>query len=373
MNLSKKIAIGVVIVAVLITISLLTKNTSINVKITGLLPLTGGLASYGEPAQRVTDLAVEEINKSGGINGGKLEVVYEDHKCDPKLAVSAFEKAVTVDKTNIIFMVACSGTVSTIAPNLQTKDVIALGTVTSANKLTGISPNFFRNWASDGLESKLLAEYIKSKGYKNVGVIYEETDYAKGLKIALEDYLKDSGVKIFGESFASGATDVRTQVTKIQSSKPDVVFVSVQTVTSGELVLTQMEQLKFTPKLLVNDNILKSSAILTNHKTLLEGSIGGDYVFTKTDKLNSLLQAYKEKYGVDCPQINICAAQYDAINVLANALKENGKSTKGIIEYLKTMKYGGTSGNISFDSNNNRSNAEYSLFEIKNGEAQVIK
>lgn len=372
MNLKNKI-IGVsVLILLIILISFNIRNTSPTVKIAGLLPLTGGLASYGEPAKMVSDLAVEEINKSGGINGKKLEIVYEDHKCDPKAAVTSFEKVISVDKINIAFMVACSGTVTAIAPNLETKNIAVVGTVTSANKLSGISPNFFRNWASDGLESKLLAEYIVDKGYKSVAVIYEDTDYAKGLKISLEDYLKNSDVKIYGESFTSGSTDVRTQLAKIQSNKPDVIFISVQTVTSGELVLTQMENLNLKFPLLVSDNIIKSSSIIANHKSILEGAIGGDYVFIKTDKLDSIMKAYKDKYGADCPQINICAAQYDAIQLIAGALKEKGNSAKDVIKYLKVLQYQGASGDVSFDSKNDRDNANYSLFEIKDGEVVVI-
>ena len=362
-----------IVVAVIVIIwgySALVKPSN-TIKIGALLPLTGGLASYGEPAQKMADIALTDINANGGINGRMLEIRYEDHKCDPKEMLSGFEKLLT-ENIHIFNSVACSATVSSVAPNLEKDNALLLGTITSASKLTGVSPYFYRNWASDGQEAKLLSEQIIQKNYKNIAVIYEETDYAKGLKLAMESDLKDSGVKIASESFVSGATDVRTQLTKLKSLKPDVVFISVQTVPSGEIVLTQMEQLGFKPKMLINDNILKASSLLKNHTTLLEGAIGGDYYFKDSEKLNSALAEYKIKYGVDCPQKNICAAEYDAIQFLAQAIKSKGNSANGVKEYLSQNTYSGISGDISFDANNDRNNSEYSLFVIKSGEATRI-
>ncbi len=363
--------IGVLVVVILILVGVFatqSRKSSEAIKIGGLYPLTGGLASYGEPAFNVARIAVDEINADGGINGRKLELVAEDHQCDPKVAVSAFKKLVNSDQIHILTSVACTGTVMSIVPELETTDSVLLGTVTSGNKLTGVSPNFFRNWASDGLEAKLLAAEIIKKGYKNVAVIYEETDYAKGLKISLDDYLKGTDVKVSSESFNSGATDVRSQLTKLQALKADVLFVSVQTVPSGELVLTQMEQLKFTPRaMFVNDNIVKAASLVKNHAQLLEGAIGGDYVFPDSAGLNEILVQYKTRYGVDCPQINICGAEYDAVKLLAQAMREKGATAKGVKEYLTTQKYDGVSGTISFDGKNDRSGAEYSLFVVKEG------
>jgi branched-chain amino acid transport system substrate-binding protein len=366
--MSKKI-LGIVLVVIVVVVGIVfgRNSDSGTVKIGVLLPLTGGLASYGEPAQKVAELAVADINAAGGINGRKLEIVYQNHKCDPKEAVTVFEKLLT-SGIKVFNSVACSGTVASIAPNLVSKNVVFLGTLTSASKLTGISPNFFRNWASDRQEGKILADQIIKQGYKNVAIIYEETDYAKGLKMDVESNLKDKGITITVESFASSATDVRTQLTKLKTVKPDALLVSVQTVTTGEIVLSQMEQLKFTPKMLVNYNILKATALVKNHSALLEGARGGDYALQDSEKLNKVLADYKAKYGVDCPQKNVCAMEYDAIQLLAQALSARGDSAEGVREYLSQNTYAGVSGNISFDAQNDRTGTDYVLFGVKGGE-----
>jgi branched-chain amino acid transport system substrate-binding protein len=371
--MSKKILWVIVVVIVLVIIGFVLNSQTNNgsIKIGALFPLSGGLASYGEPAQRITDLAVAEINKAGGINGRKLEVVYGNHKCDPKEMVTVYEKA-RLEGAKVMMAVACSGTVASVAPGLVEKGNILLGTVTSASKLTDISPNFFRNWASDREEGKVLADQIIKMGYKNIAIIYEETDYAKGLKMDTENNLKDAGIKITSESFASASTDIRTQLTKLKAIKPEAVLVAVQTVNTGEIVLTQMEQLGFTPKMLVNYNILKASALVKAHASLLEGAIGADYLIKDSAGLDKVLADYKVKYGMDCPQRNVCAMQYDAVKLLAEALKAEGDSIKGVKAYLSNVKYSGVTGTLSFKSNNDRDGSDYVPFVIKNGEAVKI-
>jgi len=369
MNKTQKIlsvVVGLIIVAIIsITFS---RHTTGEIKISALYPLTGGLAQYGELSQKVTDIAVEEINNAGGINGQKVTVVYGDHKCDPKEMTTLMEKATNIDKTNLVMSSACTGTVTAVAPNLQSKNVLLLSTILSGRSATGVSKNFFRNYASDANESKLLATEIIKAGYKKVAIINEETDYAKGLRLELEKNLANTGITILSESFTTGTTDVRSQLTKIKNFSPDVVFVSPQNVTSGEVVLKQMEDLNFYPKhLFVNDNVIKSKDLVAKHRKLMEGAIGGDYIIPTSPAMTDLLAKYKAKYGQDCPQPNMCAVVYDSVNLLAEAIKEVGTDTQKVHEYLSQSEFSGITGNISFDSQNNRKNADYALFTIKDG------
>jgi branched-chain amino acid transport system substrate-binding protein len=359
---------SVLIILITLTLWILVKSVDnqTTIKIGALFPLTGGLASYGEPAQKVVQIAVSEINANGGVNGKKLEINFQDHKCDPKTATSIFQQLSTLSKTDLFLAVGCSGTVLSIAPQLNNQ--ILLGSAISSPKISGVSPFVFRNYVSDENESRLFAQEIKNKGYKTVGVIYEETDYAKGLKINLEKYLDGSGVKVIGEGFATGSTDVRTQVTKIKSQKPDIVFVSPQTITSGDLVLGEMQKQAYQPKLIVNENILKSQDLMTRYSNLLDTGLSADYVLANNDKLNALFKKYKEAYGVDCPQKNICATMYDNIYLLTEGLKTNNTQN-----YLKTASYSGVSGVISFDEKNDRKNSDYTLFEIRNGKGVEVK
>ena len=365
----------IVLAIIIILIVVLTYANNQNketIKIGALYPLTGGLAQYGEVTQKSSEIAIDDINSKGGINGKKLEIDFQDHQCDSQTAVTLFEQMVSVKNIKIFSGVACSGTILSIAPKLKENNALLFGTIVTTPKITGVSPYVFRNWGSDDKEAKLMSEEIRKRGYKKLAIIYEETDYAKGIKLSLDKYLNNSNVKIMSESFTSDSTDVRTQLSKLKSQNPDSIFISPQTVTSGDRVIKQMIEINFKPKqIFINDNVVKSLTLLQSYKDFLEGAIGGDYV-PDLNKSQEFLQKYKEKYNEDCTQPNVGAAVYDAINLLADAIKEKGYDAEGVREYLKSVNYEGISGNISFDSNNDRNNADYSLFIVKGGKAVKI-
>lgn len=366
------VGLAAVVVIVVGAVTFTRSSKSDTVTIGALYPLTGGLASYGEPAQKTAQLVVDEVNAAGGIDGAKLVLAFEDHKCDPKEAVAVFNKLHDIQGIRVFTAAACTGTVVSVAPLL--KDSVMLAPVISAPKATGLSPNFFRNYAKDSDEAKLFAAEIVKRGYKTVGVIHEETDYAKGLRVSLEGFLKGTGVTVISESFTSEATDVRTQVSKMKALNPDLVFVSPQTVPNAEKVLKAMRDQQFVPKaLFVNDNVIKSADLLTRYSDLLNGAIGGDYIIHNSAALDAMLAKYKAKYGMDCPQKNICATVYDSVHMLVNAIDAEGNDAADVQKYLKAVKYDGVSGTVSFDEKNDRANAEYSLFVVKNGKSELYK
>ena len=381
-NNYKKITIAILVIIVLVVaIVLNSKGKSNDVTITAIFPMTGGLASYGDSASKASILAVEEINTNGGINGKTLKLNLQDHKCDAKEAVSIYKQFQST--TNLFSSIACSGTALAIAPMLENDNKVLLGTTITTPKLSGISRNLFRNWSSDAKEAELFANLLKNVNYQKIGIIYEQTDYAKGLKDSLEkniiaDDANNSNKKeIYSESFVTGSTDVRSQLTKLQADNVDVIFISPQTVTSAEVIIKQMIELNFKPRIiLVNDNIIKSAPTLKAYSAFLQGAYGGDFSIATSKSIEDFKIKYQKRFGEDCKQINICIAQYDAINMIADSLRATAKSnydSQKIQEYIKNINYSGISGEISFDEKNDRKNATYTLFKVNGGVAIEVK
>lgn len=340
------------------------------IKIVALYPLTGGVASWGESSQKATQIAVDEINKNGGINGKQIEVIYQDHKCDPKVALSIYQQF--VQKTKIFTSSSCSGTVLSVAPNLEKDNALLLPQVVASVKISGVSPMVYRNWVVETSQAAVIGQKIKELGYKKIGIINEETDFGKGLAIGLQDYLKDSGVEVITESFKTGDTDVRTQLTKLKGAKVEALFIAPQSETSSETVLAQMEQLGFKTNLFVNDIILQAPKLLAAHAALLEGTMGGNFVI-QSERLQSFMDAYEARYGVECAHVNACAIAYDSMNILADAIKAKGNSAEAVAGYLKTVDYSGVSGQTAFNEKNDRSGAGYLLSVIKGGGVELAK
>lgn len=375
-NYKKPIILTSIIIVIILALIIGSKDWNSNdLTITAMFPMTGGLSSYGDAASKASIMAIEEINANGGVNGKTLKLNLQDHKCDAKEAVAIYKQFKS--KTVVFSSVACSGTGLAIAPMLENDKEILFGTTLSTPKMSGVSKNLFRNWASDAKEAELFANLLKTVDYQKIGIIYEETDYAKGLKNSLEqEILANSKKEIYSEGFTSGATDVRSQLTKLQANNVDVVFISPQTVTTAEVVIKQMTELNFKPRiLLVNDNIIKADPLLKKYSAFLQGAYGADYKVTNSKAIEDFKIKYQKRFGEDCKQINICIAQYDAVKLIAESLiaaEKDGYSSLKIQEYIKNVNYQGLSGDISFDSNNDRVNANYTLLKINNGAAAEI-
>lgn len=358
------------LLAVILLVGFLSYNRSTThlegeVSVVALYPLTGGLASWGESAQKSSQIAVDEINANGGVNGKKLRMIFEDHKCDPKIALSIYKKYVPTHK--VFTSSSCSGTVLTIAPNLVEDDAILLSTVVASTKISNASPQLFRNWTIESNQSKAIADAIKEKGYKKVGVLYEETDYARGLKDALVNLLSPD-VTFVSEGFVTGSTDLRTQITKIQNSNVDVLFLSPQTESSAEVMLKQITQLNFKSQMFVNDIILGAANTLLNYGTLLENAKGAQYLIGQSKDLDVMLNKYKSQYSAECAHTSACAVAYDTVYMLAEAISKTDGTSERISDYLASINYGGISGSIDFDEKHDRSSAGYSGVTIKNGQ-----
>lgn len=348
------------------------QSTAGPVKIGALFPLTGGLANYGEVIRNATQIAVDEINAAGGIDGRKLEVNYQDHQCQPATAVSAFQQLANTQDTHLFISAACSGTVSAVAPLLGDKNIL-LGTLITASKLSGISPSVFRNYASDTDGVNLFAKYILDKGFKSVAILYEETDYAKGIKIGLENALRDNGVTIVSEGFVTDAADLRTPVAKLKAAGTEALFLSPQTVTTGDKILQSMQQLSFKPgALLVNENVYRSTDLMSRYAGLLEGAVSVDYVIAQNEKNEKMLAAYKARFGKECPYVNICTTGYDNIYMLKAAIEKEGMDIVDIRSYLSKVSYEGISGKIQFSEKNDRKGTDYTLFMVRDGKGVKI-
>lgn len=337
------------------------------IKIGALLPLTGGAASWGESSQRGAQMAIDDINKAGGINGQQVELISQDHACDPKTALSAYQQSLLQTKTFISS--SCSGTVLSIAPNLEKDNALLLATVVGSVKISSASPYLFRNWTVETNQADLIGAKIKELGYKKIGILNEQTDFGKGLATGVQNYLKNSGIEIITDSFAPGAIDVRTQLTKLKSQKIEALFFAPQTDTSSEVVLSQMEELNFKPKLFVNDIVLGAPKLLSQHPALLEGAIGCNFI-SQSDKMQNFLDTYKNRFGSEIAHATAGAVAYDSIMMLTEAIKANGDTNQGIASYLNNINYQGVSGNNSFNSKNDRSEVGYILNTVKN--SQVI-
>lgn len=193
-------------------------------KIGGMGPLTGDYASYGTSVKQGAEIAINEINAAGGVNGHNLELIFEDDECDEEKAISAYNKV--MDEGAMAILGATTSGCSVAVAGESVNDGILQITPSGSTKECTANDNAFRICFTDPLQGQTMAKYVSEQGYKNVAIIYDAaSDYSKGITDAFVEEASKVGLTIAAqEAFNSGDIDFKTQLTKIKDTNADCLF-----------------------------------------------------------------------------------------------------------------------------------------------------
>ncbi len=345
------------------------------IKIGFIGPLTGDAAVYGLPAKNIVELAVEEINAEGGINGKNLEVIYEDGKCSGKDSATAMRKLVDVDRVKVVLGGFCSSESLGAEPIATQNNVFLFSLGSSSPALTGISTFFARDYPSDATQGKVLAEVAyNTKNWRKVAFIQEQLDYPLGIYNAFSANFETLGGTVIKEEFASQVTDFRTILTKLKSEAPDAVFVDTQTPAAAERILIQMQELNWKPNILVSDAVSGDTATVQRNADILEGALAAEFGIDENNpKFNHMIEAYREKYGTDTPFLSYAQTEYDGVYLIRDAIKAVGYDGEKIAEYMRNIKdWQGASGSVTIGQDGDRIGGHIPKI-IHDGKTKVLK
>ncbi len=337
-------------------------------------PLSGDAAAYGEPYRRMIELAVEEVNNEGGIDGKFLEVIYEDSKCNGKDGANAAQKLINVDKVRVIIGPFCSSESLAAIPVAEAAAVALLSPGASSPDLTGKSRFFSRNYPSDATQGKVLAEAANQRGWKKVAVLQEQSDYPLGIYKAFSENFEKLGGTVVKEEFPTNTTDFRSLLTKLKAEKPDALLIDPQTPANGERSLKQLSDLKWKPALMINDAVAGDPKTIENNKDILEGALAAEFgVDPENPKFQHAIQAYKDKYGEEPPFQSYAQTEYDAVFLVRDALLAVGYDGAAVADWYRTVvDWEGASGLTTIGSDGDRVGGHV-LKIVKNGKVEVLK
>lgn len=205
------------------------KETAENtvIKVGGLAPLTGSLAIYGVTTTNGAQLAVEEINKNGGINGKQIEYIVLDTKGDATESVMAYNKLVDTNVAAVIGDITSKPTVA--VAEIAAQDNMPMITPTGTQvDITEAGPNVFRVCFTNPYQGTVLATLAKERfGADTAGILVNNSsDYSDGIAKAFTEQAEKLGIKItVKEGYADGDRDFRAQLTKIAAENPDVLLI----------------------------------------------------------------------------------------------------------------------------------------------------
>ena len=195
------------------------------VTIGGIFPLSGPVAEYGLEAQKGIQLAIEEINKAGGIGGQQVVLISEDDEGDATNSVNAFIKLTSKDKAKIVIGSLTSGPTIAVSERAQAQGVVLLAPAASNPAVTDAGNFIFRTCFIDPFQGTVGGQFAaQSLGAKRAAVLYEvSNDYSVGLQ---ENFVKAftalGGTMAAVEVYNTGDTDFNAQITKIKAANPDV-------------------------------------------------------------------------------------------------------------------------------------------------------
>ena len=332
-----------------------------------ITPLTGDAAVYGTAMQRAYDLAVEEINTAGGVDGRELSLIYEDGKCDGTTATTAAQKLVNVDQVKFILGGTCSGETLAAAELTQTARVLLLSPSATSPDITDSGDLVYRTYPSDDFEAQKVAAYATEQGWTKAAVISENTDFAQGVRKAFQNVF--GGEIVFDEDFNTGETDFRTLVTKMKEAEAEFLYLIPQSPVAGELVLKQMDEADLNLELFGANTLLDRTAFAEN-PVLFEGMFFSEVQLDESSTATSeMLAAYEAKYGSAPEFSGFTASAYDSVYLIAEALEEEGVDPEEVAEYFDedVSDWPGAVGVFNFDENGD-AEIELSLVVVKDGE-----
>ena len=317
--------------------------------------LSGGAAQYGVSIRNGFQLAAEEINAAGGINGDKLQLVVEDEQGKKEEAINVFKKLIFQDKVLMVFGPTLSNSAQAADPVAQAAKIVAFGTSNTADGITSIGDYVFRNSVT---EADVLPETIKmavkKSGIKKVAVMFGNDDvFTKSGYDNFKKALEDLKIPVTTtETFAKGDVDFKAQLTKIKAGNPDAIVLSAL-LAEGAPIMVQARQLGLTVPF-IGGNGMNSVKVFDLAKDKSDGLyVGSPWSSSNNITENSkFIKAYGDKYKSAPDQF--AAQSYDALYITAQALKkikfsgDLAADRTAVRDALPNVKWTGATGPFQF-------------------------
>jgi branched-chain amino acid transport system substrate-binding protein len=197
------------------------------IKIGTIGPLTGDVASYGISTKKGVEVAVDEFNQKGGINGKPVRLISEDTRGEQTETANAASKLVERDKVTAIVGGVISSETMTAGPITNDAKVVMISSSSTAVGVPEIGDYVFRNCLSDEVQAVQLAEFaVEELGLKKFAVMFTNNDYGLSLKDAFEKRAKELAEVTGIETYNDGEKDFRTQLTKLKGKNPDALYIA---------------------------------------------------------------------------------------------------------------------------------------------------
>jgi branched-chain amino acid transport system substrate-binding protein len=329
--------------------------TAADIRIGVAEALSGGAAQYGISIRNGFDLAVEEINGAGGVNGNRIALVVEDEQGKKDEAINAFKKLIFQDKVLMLFGPTLSNSAQAADPIAQASKIVVFGTSNTADGITSIGDHVFRNSVTEAdVLPVTIRTAAKAANIRKVAVLYGNDDvFTKSGYDNFKKALDDAHIPVTTtETFAKGDVDFKAQLTKIKATNPDALVLSAL-IAEGAPIMVQARQIGLNVPV-IGGNGMNSVKVFDLAKGASDGLwVGSPWsIENRTPENNSFIIAYTKKYS--SPPDQFAAQAYDAMHIAVAALKnvkltgDLAKDREAVQAALPPVKWTGATGPFKF-------------------------
>lgn len=322
--------------------------------------LSGDVATYGQANVQGIEMAAEEINAAGGIDGKKIELIKYDTKSDAAEATTLATKLMTQDKVITVIGPATSGGMKATIPVAERAKIPVVSGSATADDVTvdakGVKEFAFRTCFNDSFQGTAAANYAVKKFDAKKAVILRDSssDYSKGLADAFRTTFTTGGGEIVSEdAYSKGADNFNAVMTKFKGQQFDVLYLPGYYTEAGKAI-KQARDLGITQPILGGDGF--DSPVLGEQagKQLTDVYFTNHYSSADQDpKVQEFIKAFKAKYGTEPNAFS--ALGYDTLKFVADGIKRAGEKTGvGVQKALaETKGFAGVTGSFDVDANHN--------------------
>ena len=375
----RKVRVTVAVAAVAaLALSVFARAQEGPIVIGSSIPLTGGVANFGQHSRWGSELAIAEANAKGGVLGRKLEIDFQDNRCNPAEAVKSVTQMLAEKKYVAIFDGLCSSVVLAIMPLVERAGVplvVANASATSIAERSGVGGNkwtFKVNPTDASMLDALIGWLDKEGKANNIAFLGEDTDFGRAGSTGLENALKKRNLKLATvDFFQKGAPDFTPVFTKIKAKKPALLAIYAvdadfqnamrQWYTlGGGIPLTGRVLVDQVPKEIMDSGFLDGTTSVQPYDPSVD-----------TPGNRAFVEAFKKLHNV--PPILVSFEAYEATKVLIDAIRRAGSTNPAAVrDALVTTKLPSILGTtIEFDDHNLAHNNAI-ILTIKGGKVVIV-
>ncbi|MCK4670521.1 MAG: penicillin-binding protein activator [Nanoarchaeota archaeon] len=340
------------------------------IKLGTIAPMTGPLAFFGEWMLEGAQMAVDEINAEGGINGRPVQLIVEDTVCQPQPTIMAMSKLSEIDKVDAFVGPFCGSPVHVAAEFAQANKKIVLTPNTNFGKLSDF---LFTTDLEIQKESEFLAKHLIKNNITKAGVMFLNNDWGVSHKNHFTKKFTEFGGTLTGvEAFDFSVTDYRTIIAKVTRNESQAIFIAFS---DPATAVNQIREMGLDIQIVGQrgaENPTLINVAGKNAEGMILSVVGEMQEGKLTESQVEFQKRFEERFNESLSHTS--ANTFDAVNLFARAMEQCGNSDAECMrQSILTAEFDGASGHVKMNQEINGLDRSVLMKTVKNGEFVLLE